>query len=170
MADPFLGAIHFFAFDWPPQNWARCDGQILNIQQNQALFSLLGNYFGGDGVKTFALPDLRGRTALHNCTVPTGLGQKGGVESVTLSAQQVPQHTHSVAATSASAATNNPAGAILATIPTAANAAYGAPANLVSMAASTVDTQGAGQAHSNLQPSLTLNACIALAGIYPSRS
>ncbi len=167
MSDPFLGAIHFFAFDWPPANWARCDGQIMNIQQNSALYSLLGTYFGGDGKTTFGLPDLRGRTPVHNLAA---LGQKGGAENVALTTQQVPQHTHSVAASSASATTNNPAGAILATIPTAANAAYGSVASLASLAASTVDTQGGGQGHSNLQPSLAINACIALTGIYPSRN
>lgn len=166
MSDPFLGAIHFFAFDWPPMGWARCDGQILNISQNNALYSLLGTSYGGDGRTTFGLPDLRGRTPLHNLQA---LGQKGGAESVTLTAQQVPQHNHTVAAATAAASTNNPAGSVFAAVPTA-EAAYGTAANLASMAATTVDTQGGGQGHSNLQPSLTINACIALMGIYPSRN
>ena len=114
MSEPFLAEIRLFGFDFPPRGWARCDGQILPISQNQALFSLLGTTYGGDGVTTFALPDLRGRAAAHEGTPAGGqnkpLGSRAGSEDVALSAAQIAPHTHTVVGDAGAATSNNPAG------------------------------------------------------------
>lgn len=167
--DPFLGEIRLFGFDFVPRGWAPCQGQIMSIQQNTALFALLGTTYGGNGRNTFALPDLRGR-------VPVGQGQgnglshrthgdQGGQELVTLAEPNLPAHSHSVAASS-SASTKDPAGAVPGA--TAAEATYDARAD-VHMSAAMIATTGQNLAHENMQPYLALNYCIALEGIFPSR-
>lgn len=170
MTQPFISEIRMFSFDFPPRGWATCAGQILPIQQNQALFSLLGTTFGGNGVQTFALPDMRSRVPLHPGQLSGGsnyvLGEQAGTESVTLLQTQLPQHNHFMQAAGA-ATTGDPTGAIPAT-PTA-NKAYRGGAPNVQLATST-NPSGGTQPHPNIQPYLTVNFAIALQGIFPSRN
>lgn len=167
MAEPFLSEIRIMSFVFAPKGWALCNGQLLPINQNQALFSLLGTTFGGDGRVNFALPDLRGRTPIHVGSGHT-LGERGGEQAHTLSISELPTHTHVL---SASSQTGNapvpfgPAGNVLASSPTQV---YASPGNLVAMNAGSVTTVGGSQAHLNMQPFLTLSFCIALQGIFPS--
>lgn len=163
MAEPFLSEIRIMSFVFAPKGWALCNGQLLPINQNQALFSLLGTTFGGDGRVNFALPDLRGRTPIHVGSGHT-LGERGGEQAHTLSIAELPEHTHVLNATN-NAGGQNPTNNVLAK--TGANT-YGAAVNLVAMAAGTVLNAGGSQAHLNMQPFLTLNFCIALQGIFPS--
>lgn len=165
MAEPFLSEIRIMSFDFPPKGWAFCNGQLLPINQNQALFSLLGTTYGGDGRVNFALPDLRARTPIHMGSGHT-LGERGGEQSHTLSLPELPAHTHVLHGSSTAAETNAATGAYLATV----NNAYGAAANLVALSAAEVGNVGGGQAHLNMQPFLTLSFCIALQGIFPSRN
>ncbi|MFK4760966.1 phage tail protein [Microbacterium sp. ZW T5_45] len=162
--DPFLGEIRRVAFPFTPIGWAPCNGQMLNIAQNQALYSLLGVRYGGNGTTTFALPDLRGRGPVHSGTT-IALGQTGGAESVTLTQIQIPAHTHQVIAAAAGASAASPQGGYWATT---ADAAYGTGA-AGTLAASAVSTTGASAPHQNEPPFLVLNYIIALSGIYPSR-
>jgi len=166
MAEPFLAEIRIMSFSFPPKGWAACNGQLLPINQNQALFSLLGTTYGGDGRVTFALPDLRGRVPVH---VGDGvvLGERAGEESHTLVASEMPAHNHVANAYSANGNTPIAVNDILAA---EASAMYTSPANLVSLAADSISSAGGSQTHNNLQPFLTLNFCIALVGIYPSRN
>lgn len=163
MAEPFLSEIRIMSFVFAPQGWALCNGQFLPINQNQALFSLLGTTFGGDGEVTFALPDLRARTPIHVGNSYT-LGERGGEEAHTLSVSELPTHTHSVNASAAAGTTPIPTGNLLAS----ANNLYGAATNLVSLNSTMVTNVGGSQAHLNMQPFLTLSFCIALQGIFPS--
>jgi len=151
------------SFNFAPKGWAMCNGQLLPINQNQALFSLLGTTFGGDGRVNFALPDQRGRTPTH---VGSGftLGERGGEQAHTLNTQELPTHQHLVQAATVSSDTNFPTGNNLASV---ANL-YSPPTQLVSLAPSTTGGVGGGQAHINMQPFLTLTFCIALQGIFPS--
>lgn len=168
MAEPFLSEIRIVSFGFPPKGWALCNGQLLPINQNQALFSLLGTTYGGDGRVNFALPDLRGRVPIHMGSGHT-LGERGGEQSHTLSIAELPTHTHVLQASSAAA--NNPApGSPSATLlaNAAPNQVYGAPNTLVALAAGTVTNTGGSQAHLNMQPFLVLNCIIALQGIFPS--
>lgn len=171
MAEPFVGEIKFFSFDFPPRNWAVCDGSLMSIANNQALFALLGTQFGGNGQTTFALPDLRGRVARY----PDGgtpQGTRAGVEDVTLTTGQMPQHTHRVAASSATGSQRNYANGLFAA-PSGEDAKlYTAPTtgNLQAINPHTVSPQGGSQSHPNCQPSLVGNYCIALSGIFPSRN
>jgi microcystin-dependent protein len=151
------------SFNFAPRGWALCNGQLLPINQNQALFSLLGTTFGGDGRVNFALPDLRARTPIHVGSGHT-LGERGGEQAHTLSIAELPTHTHVLQAANTNAATNNPNNAVLAN----STAVYHAPASLVALSASSVTNTGGSQAHLNMQPFLTLNFCIALQGIFPS--
>jgi microcystin-dependent protein len=164
MAEPFLSEIRLFSFGFPPKGWAQCDGQMLPINQNQALFSLLGTNFGGDGRVNFGLPDLRGRVPIHVGSGHT-LGERGGEQAHTLSISEIPTHTHSGRASSASGNTNNPSGNVLAAH---RGGLYRSPANLVSLNAATLSNIGGSQAHLNMQPFLTITFCIALQGIFPS--
>ncbi len=169
MPDPFLAEIRCFGFDFAPPGWAPCAGQTLPINRYQALFSLLGTTYGGDGRTTFNLPDLRGRVPM-SFGQGAGLsayaqGQTGGDESVTLQPNQAPAHTHPVSASS-TATTKNPAGAVPSVTP--AGAAYGTSTDLAMSAAMVAPSSG-GQAHPNVQPYLVLNWCIAVEGVYPSR-
>lgn len=164
MAEPFLSEIRLMSFSFAPRGWALCDGQLLPINQNQALFSLLGTTFGGDGRVNFALPDLRGRTPIH---VGSGhsLGERGGEQAHTLSIAEMLTHTHTLSGTSTAGTALIPAGNLLAT---ANLPAYLNPTNLVAMNAASVANAGGSQAHLNMQPFLTLSYCIALQGIFPS--
>jgi microcystin-dependent protein len=164
MADPFMAEIRIMSFNFPPKGWAFCDGQLLSINQNTALFSLLGTTFGGDGRVNFGLPDLRGRTPIHVGSGHT-LGELGGEQSHTLSISEIPVHNHVLRASSSSGDQSNPNGNILART---ANNFYGPPANLTSLNPQTVAGMGGNQAHQNMQPYLVLSFCIALQGIFPS--
>ena len=170
MAEPFLGEIRLFSFGYAPSGWATCDGQTLNISQNQALYSLLGATYGGTAT-TFNLPDLRGRTMLHRSSAYLE-GVKGGTESVALAAtSQLPLHTHALAANSGTAGTNIPKDNVPATVAESTKYAYAtAKSQPNTLAAGTLSPSGASAPHNNMQPSLVINYCIALTGYYPSRS
>ena len=171
MSEPFLAEVKIVGFNFPPRGWALCDGQILPINQNQSLFSLLGTTYGGDGRTSFALPDLRSRTPLHIGEGYT-LGQKGGNETIQLSIAEMPQHTHQARATSSNVDSVDPSGRLLgetggtqfSIIP------YGDLTSPVDIGSMTVGTTGSGQGHQNMQPYLALNFCIALQGLFPSRN
>ncbi|MBL4672531.1 MAG: phage tail protein [Arenicella sp.] len=170
MSEPFLAEIRMVGFNFAPRGWAFCDGQILPINQNQSLYSLLGTTYGGDGRTSFALPDLRSRTPLH-----TGdaflLGQKSGAETVTLSAAQIAAHTHAVKASSTEGDLRAGKGKVLARS-TAGSLAYRAPeaGSNTALRSGTVTNAGGGQAHDNMQPYTTLSFTIALQGLFPSRN
>ena len=163
MAEPFLSEIRIMSFAFAPKGWALCNGQLLPINQNQALFSLLGTTFGGDGRVNFALPDLRGNTPIHVGSGHT-LGEKGGEPAHTLSIAELPTHTHVLQAVNQNAATNDPSGASFAN----AAAIYHTATSLTSLLPATVGNVGGSQAHLNMQPFLVLSFCIALQGIFPS--
>jgi microcystin-dependent protein len=171
MATPFLSQISLFGFGFAPRGWALCNGQILPINQNQALFALLGTQYGGNGVNNFALPDLRGRTPMHR-SEPGLQGQAVGVEAVSLTSNQLPQHSHALRADAALANSNLPANALPAARPRGGVVMYGAPggATAVAMNPASVSGSGGNQAHENMQPYLTMNFAIALQGIFPSRN
>ncbi|GGO39224.1 phage tail protein [Deinococcus humi] len=164
MDDQFLSEIRLMSFYYPPQGWALCNGQLLPINQNQALFALLGTMYGGNGQTNFALPDLRGRVPVHTGSGYT-LGQQMGSPNVTLSMQQLPQHTHMLQASSDAAGTQaDPSGALLAPV----NGGYGTGGALTTLEPGTITSVGGSQAHDNMQPYLTLSYCIALVGVFPS--
>jgi len=164
MAEPFLSEIRIMSFNFAPKGWALCNGQLLPINQNQALFSLLGTTFGGDGRVNFALPDNRGRTPIHVGSGHT-LGEKGGEQAHTLSIAEMPLHTHTANGSSTATGGNaSPNGAFLG----GGNNVYHGPSNQVSMNPLTITNVGGSQAHLNMQPFLTLSFCIALQGIFPS--
>lgn len=170
MTEQYLGELRCFGFNFAPRGWAQCQGQQLSIAQNTALFSLLGTMYGGNGQTTFGLPDLRGRTALGAGQGP-GLsgydqGQQGGVESVTLTAQQVAPHVHGVSAAT-DATSKSPAGGLPGY--TADSASYSATASVVMNPGMVLPNTG-GQPHENRPPYLAMNWCIALEGIFPSRN
>ena len=166
MSTPFLAEIKIISWNYAPKGWALCNGQFLPINQNQALFSLLGTTFGGNGQTTFALPDIRGRIPIHMGSGHT-LGEKAGQEFVTITQQTMPQHIHFVNVNSGTGNATIPTGAILAKAP--ANA-YAPPANLAAMAPLSVGNVGGSQPHEDRQPYLVLNYIIALQGIFPSRN
>jgi len=165
VAEPFLSEIRIMSFGFPPKGWALCDGQLLPINQNQALFSLLGTTYGGDGRVNFGLPNLQGRTPIHMGSSHT-LGERGGEQAHTLSISEIPTHTHTLNATNGNGATlflsNNFLGAF--------NNGYNSPVALTSMEPSTLANVGGSQAHLNMQPFLVLNFSIALQGIFPSQT
>jgi microcystin-dependent protein len=167
MAEPFLSEIRIMSFGFAPKGWALCDGQLMPINQNQALFSLLGTQFGGNGQTNFALPDLRGRTPIHEGAGHI-IGERGGQTAVTLTRDQLPLHTHFAQASSAPGNAFVPTGNLLAKVEGVD--VYNPPTDIVPMAPSAIDNAGGNQAHVNLQPLLTLNFCIALQGIFPSRN
>lgn len=166
MAEPFLAEIRMMSFGFAPKGWALCNGQLLPISQNQALFSLLGTTYGGDGRVTFALPNLQGRAPIHMGSGHT-LGESGGEASHTLSISEIPQHTHvAMASSSATGGNANPTNRFLG----GGNNVYHSPTNLTTVTPATVANTGGSQAHLNLQPLLVLNFSIALTGIFPSQN
>jgi microcystin-dependent protein len=169
MSTPYLSEIRIFGFNFAPRSWTMCNGQIMAISQNQALFSLLGTTYGGNGVQTFALPDLRGRVALGFGS-SYSLGEVAGSETVALQTTQIPLHSHSVGCTNAPGTQANPAGAIWAKDAGDVTKAYAAPAALQPMAPGAIGNTGNNLGHENRQPGLTLNFCIALQGVFPSRN
>ncbi|CAA7619764.1 Microcystin-dependent protein [Candidatus Terasakiella magnetica] len=190
MSDFYLGEIRMFPYDRVPQYWHVCDGTLLQVTQNQALFSLLYNSFGGDGKTTFALPDLRGRAIAcsggqSQNTISGGIGSKGGVETVALGIAQMPPHHHTVLASSATAASSPAAGGYYAqpaqpspvpagmpaapALYTASGTGTATPAPLAALNFSAVSTTGTGAGHENRQPYMAMAYCIATNGIYPPR-
>jgi microcystin-dependent protein len=166
MAEPFLSEIRIMSFGFPPKGWALCDGQLLPINQNQALFSLLGTTYGGDGRVNFGLPNLQGRTPIHMGSGHT-LGERGGEQAHTLSISEIPTHTHSAIAAAAVGSLPTPANAFLGQ---SAQPVYGPPNNLGALSAGSLTNVGGSQAHLNMQPFLVLNFSIALQGIFPSQT
>lgn len=166
MAEPFLSEIRIFSFNFPPKGWAFCNGQLLPINQNQALFSLLGTTYGGNGQTNFALPNLKGRVPIHEGN-GQNLGTAAGSSAVTVTLQQMPQHLHFLQAVNILATTNSPSNTVMLSNSTASQA-YQPPANLVAMAPQAVSSVGGSQPHTNMMPYLVLNFCIALQGIFPS--
>ena len=165
MAEPFLGEVRIMSFQFAPKGWALSNGQLLPINQNQALFSLLGTTYGGDGRTNFALPDLRARTPIHRGSHT--LGEQGGETAHTVIVSELPAHVHAVNASSAPGDAPNPAGNLLGS---PLNQTYSAPSAMVPMAAGTIANVGGSQPHNNMQPYLGLSFCIALQGIFPSRN
>lgn len=169
MPDPFIGEVRMFAANFAPRGWALCDGQVLPIQDNQALFALLGTMYGGDGRTTFALPDLRGRAPVHAGSgaglTTRSVGDRIGVEEVALSVEELPAHAHDVSCSGSSGTCQTPVGHVLAEEP---DNAY-VPEGSERMASTTIQETGGGQGHDNLQPSLVLNFIIAVEGTFPSR-
>jgi microcystin-dependent protein len=165
MATPFMSEIKIMSFNFPPKGWAFCNGQLLPINQNQSLFSLLGTTYGGDGMRTFALPNLQGRVPLHFGN-GFSLGEIGGEAMHTLSIPEMPQHSHGANASSVSTPGSfNPAGNYLGGF----NNVYAAAVDLTTIAPATIGNNGGSQSHENKQPYLVLSFCIALQGIFPSR-
>jgi microcystin-dependent protein len=181
MTDQFLGEIRVFPFNFAPVGWASCNGQVLQISQNTALFSLLGTNYGGNGTSTFALPNLQGSVPLHTGQGPGlslyDIGETGGATTVTLENSELPAHTHFLNADSGKASSPSPSAAVYheaqsdsAGAPAGAAFAYNSQTPTTALNANTVGSAGGGQPHNNLMPYLTLNFCIALTGIFPARS
>lgn len=170
MSEPFVGEIRMFAGNFAPRGWAFCDGQLLAVSQNDALFSLLGTIYGGDGRTTFGLPDCRGRIPLHAGDgpglSPRRLGAKGGTERVTLTVNQLPSHAHGVNATPVGATANSAQGALIADSP--AVDVFSESATSDSLSPNAVTSVGGSQSHTNLMPFLCVNFIISLVGIFPS--
>ncbi|NOQ98136.1 MAG: phage tail protein [Calditrichae bacterium] len=167
MSEPFLAEIKIVGFNFAPRGYAFCDGQILPINQNQSLYSLLGTTYGGDGRITFALPDLKGRTPIHTGTT-NHLGNKAGTERPALSIQELPVHTHQTSAATSDATLEDPTGNIWAADSDGTN--YGSAPPNSSMSGPSLASIGGGQQHNNMQPYLALNFVIALRGLFPSRN
>lgn len=164
MAQPYVGEIRMFAGNFQPVGWMFCEGQLLPISENETLFQLIGTTFGGDGQSTFALPDLRGRAPIHqgNSFI---LAETGGVETVTLSVNQIPAHNHTMLASNQTATTELPTGAVLAGSP--AVDSFGSPVGLVALSP-LPSAVGGSQPHDNMMPYLAVNFIISLFGIFPS--
>ncbi len=174
MSEPFVGEIRMFAGQFAPRGWAFCDGQLIAVSANDALFSLLGTVYGGDGRTTFGLPDLRGRLAIHTGAgpglTPRALGSKSGDEHVTLTANQLGGHTHGWQATTDGGQERTPVGHAMAEASADVYSASSPPQSPVTMASTMVENfAGGGQGHTNLQPFQCINFIIALYGIYPSK-
>ena len=172
MSEPFVGEIRMFAGNFAPRGWSYCDGQLLAVTQNDALFSLLGTIYGGDGRTTFGLPDLRGRIPVHAGSgpglSPRKLGAKGGAENVTVTANQLPSHTHAAQATTGVGSSTNPSGLLPAR--SAAGDTYVDDFSATTMNPAAISNTGGSQRHTNLMPFLCVHFIIALFGIYPSRN
>ena len=172
MSEPFIAEIRIFAGNFAPRSWAFCDGQLLPISQNTALFSLIGTTYGGDGRTTTALPNLQGRAPMHPGRGPgltaRRLGEQGGTENVTLTEAQMPNHNHTLRATISRGGGSTPTGNAFNA--SSGETAYHAPDNLTGMSSAMAANTGGSQTHNNTQPYLTLNFIIALQGLYPSRS
>ena len=183
--DPFVSEVRIFGFNWAPKGWAFCNGALLPVKQNAALFALIGTHFGGDGVTSFALPDLRGRTPVsfgstterNSPSFVTGsVGQAGGAETVTLSTAQIPQHNHMVTASTLPGSVKPLLGNIIGAgknlqnnQPSPVYASFAANQQ-VNLPADVIADTGGGQPHNNCQPSLPVNYCIAIQGLFPSRN
>lgn len=168
--EPFIAQIILFGGNYPPRGWAFCDGQLLPISSNSALFSIIGTVYGGDGRTTFALPDLRSRVPMHagqgQGLSPRRIGEKLGVETVTLSTAQMPSHGHELNVLNAAADNDRPSGDLL-----ARSSIYSATTTpTVTLNPTTIAETGGGQSHENMQPTLCINYIIALQGIFPSRT
>jgi microcystin-dependent protein len=172
MADPFVAEIRIFPFNFAPKGWAWCDGQLMPLSQNTALFSLLGTTYGGNGKSNFALPDLQGRAPMHPGQGPGlslhDLGETGGSETVTLLESEIPSHSHGMQASQGDAYSQSPQGELLAT--GIGIGQYAAPGAFTPLHHSTLTPAGGDQPHNNLQPFLTLYFCIALQGVFPPRT
>jgi microcystin-dependent protein len=170
---PFLGEIMLFAGNFPPRGWAFCNGQLLAISQNNALFALIGTTYGGDGVNTFGLPNMQSRVPVHmgqgTGLSPFVIGELTGTESVTLNVNQIPQHTHTPVAMTIGV-TDTPANEIVSSDPGGNVAQYKAGAANSAMAPTAIAPAGSNQPHPNIQPVLCLSFCIALFGVFPSRN
>lgn len=165
MSEPFLGEIRLFANNYAPRNWAFCEGQILSISSNPALFSLLGTVYGGNGVSTFALPDYRGRVPIHaSQTIPLGSAQ--GEASHTLTSNEMPIHTHQAVASQTNPTMASPLNNVWAAVPNS----FGSSVGQNPMNSGSLSTAGGSQAHNNMQPYTVLNYAIAIEGIFPSRN
>ncbi|MFN0314574.1 MAG: phage tail protein [Burkholderiales bacterium] len=174
MSDPYIGQIQAFGFNFAPRGWAQCNGQLLSIAQNQALFALLGTMYGGNGQTTFGLPDLRGRSPIHLGQGP-GLsnyvqGEVGGVEVVTLSPQQMPAHTHAARALAGNGNSKVAQNNVWAKDAGVSSATYSSAVPDANMSAQAIANAGGSQPHENRPPYLAVNWCIALEGIFPSRN
>lgn len=171
MSEPFVGEIRMFAGNFAPRGWAFCDGQLLAVSQNDALFSLLGTIYGGDGRTTFGLPDLRGRIPIHAGSgpglSPRRLGAKAGAENVTLTVNQLPSHTHAMQASTGLAQDSTPTGRVLGR--TTGVDLYIGDTPTQNMNTQSITNVGGSRSHTNLMPFLCINFIIALVGIYPSR-
>jgi microcystin-dependent protein len=171
MADPFVAEIRIFPFNFAPKGWARCDGQLMPLSQNTALFSLLGTTYGGNGKSNFALPDLQGRAPMHpgqgQGLSLHDLGEAGGAETVTLLQSEIPGHAHTMNASEADGIERTPAGQLLAT--GIAISQYQTPAARTNLSPQAVAPAGGDAPHNNMQPYLTLQFCIALQGVFPPR-
>jgi len=174
MATPFLGQITIFTGNFAPRNWAFCNGQLLSIAQNTAVFSILGTTYGGNGTTNFALPDLRGRVAIHTGQGPglsnRVLGEVGGEENHTLTIPEMPAHNHQIAATTTDGNSQTPAGTLLAKDTLGGTTGFSTAAANTTMSPSSIAVSGGGQPHNNLPPFLALNYIIGLQGIFPSRN
>ena len=169
MSTPYLAEIRMTSFQFAPKGWAFCNGQLLPINQNQALFSLLGTFYGGNGVQNFALPNLQGRVPMHfSGEHPQGV--PGGEESHTLTAAEMPGHVHALRASSKAAASSSPNGGVLGALGRGATPAYAGATNLVTLNPQAITPSGGSQPHENRPPFLTVNFVIALVGIFPSRN
>ena len=174
MSNPFLAEIRIFPFNFAPKGWAFCDGQLLPLSQNTALFSLLGTTYGGNGKSNFALPNLQGNAPMHPGQGPGlslhDLGETGGSETVTLLESEIPAHSHALMASGTPGTKSIPTDNVLARTSGAMPYLPPAGAAMVSMSGQAVTPAGGDQPHNNMQPYLTLNFCIALQGVYPARS
>ncbi len=170
MSEPFVGEIRMFAGNFAPRGWAFCEGQLLTVSQNDALFSLIGTVYGGDGRTTFALPDIRGRIPLHQGAGPglshRSLGSKAGAEKVTLTVSEMPSHSHDFQASTADAITEVPTGRVLAQTD---HPVYADETPNIALGSTSITATGGSRSHTNLMPTLCINYIIALVGIYPSR-
>lgn len=173
MSEPFVAQIQIFGFNFAPTGWALCQGQILSISQNTALFSLIGTQFGGNGTSNFALPNMQGNIAIGQGQgpglTPRVIGETGGQQNVTLIANQVPSHTHPAICNNAVGTAYDPAGEVWSQ-DAGGNQEYGSTTVTGNMAPNAIMQAGGGQPHNNLQPFVVMNYCIALQGVFPSRS
>lgn len=172
MSTPFLGEIRLYSFNFAPKGWAFCNGALLSIPQNTALFSLLGTYYGGNGIQNFALPDLRSRVPLHMGSGPGGtytIGETAGEENVTLLLTQLPAHNHLLQAVNGPGGAKAPLNNLLSQSGTTYPRYATAGSNVVTLNPASIQPAGGNTPHSNIQPYLSMNYCIALAGIFPTR-
>lgn len=169
MAEPFIGEIRLMSFGFAPQGWALCNGQLLPINQNQALFSLMGTTYGGNGQVNFALPDFRGRVPIHVGNGHTA-GEQAGQQVHTITVAEMPTHMHSANASVNPTTTASPSNATALAQSAGANLYGAASSNLVAMSPGMISNVGGSQAHLNMQPFLTISFCVALQGIFPSRT